>query len=134
MVLWRCRECTAAYAVGLLACPHCRSSNYEEDGVAPKITVHGGATIHGAWSSEGESDTWPAQSVEGGEEPSPGNSSPPSEQKPQSTSETSEPASRRRARTTASRSKKARTGGSSAAGTDGGPKEAAPAADEAGEP
>ncbi|MEU0465024.1 hypothetical protein ABZ215_13555 [Amycolatopsis sp. NPDC006131] len=44
-MLWICQECTTAYAVGLLACPHCASTNYLEEGQdMPKITVHGGAS------------------------------------------------------------------------------------------
>ncbi|WP_027933733.1 hypothetical protein [Amycolatopsis thermoflava] len=44
-MLWICQECTTAYAVGLLACPHCASTNYLEEGQEmPKITVYGGAS------------------------------------------------------------------------------------------
>jgi hypothetical protein len=39
-VLWRCLACGTRYAVGLPACPHCWSEDYEEDGV-PKITSSG---------------------------------------------------------------------------------------------
>jgi uncharacterized OB-fold protein len=39
-VLWRCLTCGTRYAVGLPRCPHCRSEDYEEDGV-PKITSSG---------------------------------------------------------------------------------------------
>lgn len=43
MALRVCQECTTRFAVGLLACPHCRSTeHYEEGSVMPKITVHGG--------------------------------------------------------------------------------------------
>jgi hypothetical protein len=45
MALWRCGACGTAYAVGLPACPHCHSTDYEEDGVA-KITTGGGASLH----------------------------------------------------------------------------------------
>lgn len=45
--LWHCLACTTAYAVGLPACPHCRSTSKEEDGVMPKTTVHGGASYEG---------------------------------------------------------------------------------------
>jgi len=40
MALWVCRQCTAAYAVGLTACPQCGSTDYEESHVA-KITRTG---------------------------------------------------------------------------------------------
>lgn len=43
MALSVCQECTTRFAVGLLACPHCHSTKfYEEGSVMPKITVHGG--------------------------------------------------------------------------------------------
>lgn len=43
MALRVCQRCTTRFAVGLLACPHCRSTeHYEEGSVMPKITVHGG--------------------------------------------------------------------------------------------
>jgi hypothetical protein len=43
MTLRVCQGCTTRFAVGLLACPHCRSTeHYEEGSVMPKITVHGG--------------------------------------------------------------------------------------------
>ncbi|MGW1616374.1 hypothetical protein ACWCQZ_44400 [Streptomyces sp. NPDC002285] len=65
MALRRCRECTTTFAVGLPACPHCASTDHEEDGAMPKITRHGGPTIAGAsvvaggWSDEGDPDVWP---------------------------------------------------------------------------
>jgi hypothetical protein len=65
MALRRCRECTTTFAVGLPACPHCQSTDHEEDGAMPKITRHGGPTIAGAsvvaggWSDEGDPDVWP---------------------------------------------------------------------------
>lgn len=46
MSLWHCRTCSTAYAVGLPACPHCRSTSKEEDGM-PKTTVHGGPSYAG---------------------------------------------------------------------------------------
>lgn len=42
-MLWYCCNCTTAYAVGLEACPHCGSTEYQEEPVS-KITVHGGFT------------------------------------------------------------------------------------------
>jgi hypothetical protein len=36
-MLWRCTECTCAYAAGLPACPHCAGTEHEEDGEMPKI-------------------------------------------------------------------------------------------------
>lgn len=46
MALLVCVSCSAAYAVGLLACPQCRSTDSYEQGQdpMPKISVHGGAT------------------------------------------------------------------------------------------
>lgn len=43
-MLWHCQGCSTAYAVGLLACPQCGSTDYVEEGSEdmPKITVHGG--------------------------------------------------------------------------------------------
>jgi hypothetical protein len=101
----------------------------------PKITRHGGPTIAGAavvaggWSSEGEPDVWPALEAEGGEEPSPGNSSSPSGEKPSTEPETKPSATPSRARTTASRSKKARTGSRSAGSTAGDQEAGTSAAD-----
>lgn len=46
MSLWHCRVCTTAYAVGLPACPHCRSTSKEEDAV-PKSHVHRGPSYEG---------------------------------------------------------------------------------------
>jgi predicted nucleic-acid-binding Zn-ribbon protein len=45
MALWLCVQCGTAYAVGLPGCPHCRGTEYEEDGVA-KITTGGGPSLH----------------------------------------------------------------------------------------
>jgi hypothetical protein len=36
-MLWRCTECTCAYAAGLPRCPHCSGTAHEEDGAMPKI-------------------------------------------------------------------------------------------------
>lgn len=109
----------------------------------PKITRHGGPTIAGAavvggaWSNEGDPEVWPepAQAdeepaAEGGDEPSPGNSSSTSDEKPFSTPVTKPPATRKRARTTGSRSTPARTESSSAPSTDGDPAAGTSAADD----
>jgi hypothetical protein len=45
-VLWHCCDCSTAYAVGLPACPHCRSTSKEEDAV-PKSHVHRGPSYEG---------------------------------------------------------------------------------------
>ena len=95
----------------------------------PKITRHGGPTIAGAsvvaggWSNEGDPDVWPEPAEEGGEEPSDGNNSSASDEKPSSEPEPSATAPRKRARTTGSRSKKAPTETSSVRGTGGGPED-----------
>jgi hypothetical protein len=44
MSLWVCQKCTAAYAVGLLACPQCGSTDYLEDWQMGKISSTGLAT------------------------------------------------------------------------------------------
>jgi hypothetical protein len=46
MSLWHCTACSTAYAVGLPACPHCRSTSKEEDAV-PKSHVHRGPSYEG---------------------------------------------------------------------------------------
>jgi len=43
MALLSCLRCTTRFAVGLLRCPHCLSSSFEEADV-PKITTSGGAS------------------------------------------------------------------------------------------
>jgi hypothetical protein len=43
MASWRCTGCRTVYAVGIPACPHCSSAEYEEDGVA-KANAEGAAT------------------------------------------------------------------------------------------
>lgn len=62
MSLWHCTACSTAYAVGLPACPHCRSTSKEEDGM-PKITKAGGP------SHEGDPVAEPAPVVEPGAAP-----------------------------------------------------------------
>lgn len=55
MTLWVCQGCPTRFAVGLLACPHCGSTDhYEEGSVMPKITVHGGPSIAGEPPNEPE--------------------------------------------------------------------------------
>jgi hypothetical protein len=45
LALNECGDCTTPFAVGLPRCPHCRSTNFAEQGQdMPKITEHGGAT------------------------------------------------------------------------------------------
>ena len=39
MALNTCSDCTTPFAVGLLQCPHCRSTDFSEDEPMPKITV-----------------------------------------------------------------------------------------------
>ena len=46
MSLWHCTACTTAYSVGAPCCPHCGSTEHEEDGM-PKITKHGGPSYEG---------------------------------------------------------------------------------------
>lgn len=88
----------------------------------PKITVHGGPSdvtavevqVDGAWL-----DVTEHVREEGGEQPSPGSSSSPSDEKPPPSGETNEVDHPRRARTTASRSSKAQTARSTARSTAG---------------
>lgn len=43
MALNECAGCTTLFAVGMRACPHCRSTDFVEQGQdMPKITEHGG--------------------------------------------------------------------------------------------
>lgn len=44
MALNVCGSCTTRFAVGLKRCPHCASTDFQEDGVMPKITALGGAS------------------------------------------------------------------------------------------
>ncbi|WP_152644881.1 hypothetical protein [Kitasatospora griseola] len=86
MALWHCGTCPAAYSVGVPQCPQCGSSNpTKETDDMPKVTVHGGAT----------SDVDTPE-----EEPSPGNSSETSSEKPPSSEKQSSKPARSRARTT----------------------------------
>lgn len=52
MALWICRQCTAAYAVGLPACPQCGSSEWEEEHMA-KISRASGVTYEPGRAPEG---------------------------------------------------------------------------------
>jgi hypothetical protein len=107
-----CADCTTVYAVGIRACPHCRSERIvREDNGMPKITVAAGAT---------HPDTDLTEDEKGGEQSSPGTSSSTSPENSPTKPEPSESSRPSRARTTESRSKKARTGSSSAGSTDGG--------------
>jgi hypothetical protein len=45
-VLWRCLDCTTRYAASLAVCPHCGSTEREEDGM-PKNTRHAGPSYEG---------------------------------------------------------------------------------------
>jgi hypothetical protein len=47
VALWECVGCSTVFAVGLPACPHCRSTDHYEQGQEPpvaKTTVHMGAS------------------------------------------------------------------------------------------
>lgn len=44
-MLWVCAACTTKYSVGAPRCPHCGSTELEDD--MPKITVHGGPSHEG---------------------------------------------------------------------------------------
>jgi hypothetical protein len=48
MALWTCPDCQAAYAVGLLRCPHCgrMSDNFREAGM-PKTSIAGASNALG---------------------------------------------------------------------------------------
>lgn len=45
-MLWRCLACTTRYAHSLVVCPHCGSTEREEDGV-PKTSAVGGPSYAG---------------------------------------------------------------------------------------
>jgi hypothetical protein len=136
-----CEDCTTKFAVGLLKCPHCGSTEYEEDSTVPKISRHGGPSdktlpvpdhvvvvLEPIATAEVEElrergpavrQAAPDPDPEGGELSSPGISSSASSPKPPTSSEQSKPDPRSRARTTGNRSAKGPTGGSSASGTAG---------------
>lgn len=118
MALWICLDCSAAYAVGQSRCPNCRGTDYIEEGVMPKITVHGGP------SNDADQTSLPDDIVEPAapeEESSPGNSSETSSPKAAPKQQPNGSKGRSRARTTASPSDKAPTGSSTARGTGGAP-------------
>lgn len=50
MALWECKNCTTRYAVGLIKCPHCGSTDHHEDGeqMSPKISRNAGPSYAGA--------------------------------------------------------------------------------------
>ena len=106
MALWGCAGCSTVYAVGLPACPHCQSTDREEDPM-PKITVHGGPTVAAEATLVGEPGPEVTSLPDGDtvqpapeEESSPGNSSETSSAKPQPSSKPSSSKGRSRARTT----------------------------------
>lgn len=119
MALWICRGCTAAYAVGAPACPHCGSTEFredhEEDGMA-KITLHGGPSNEHAQPGEVGYIAAPEEEVD----ECPGSSSETSSKPDETSPKTSDGGPDSPAPTTASRSGKARTGSSTARGTAGG--------------
>ena len=131
MALNECADCTTAFAVGLPRCPHCRSTDFAEQGQdMPKITEHGGATnaraevtlnggvrMAGEWEPEPPPVDNPDEQTEGSEPSSAGSSSQTSSETPPNKPEPSEPDPPKPARATASRSRKARTGSSTASGT-----------------
>lgn len=62
MALWICRSCTAAYAVGLTACPQCGATEYDEEWeTMPKISKGDGPTWEPAPGSETDAETAEAQ-------------------------------------------------------------------------
>jgi hypothetical protein len=100
-------DCSAAYAPGQSSCPNCQSREYIEEGVMPKITVHGGATNDAETVLVGEPgpellDLPSGATVhpEPEEESSPGNSSETSSEKPQPSQKPNASKARSRARTT----------------------------------
>lgn len=136
MALNVCAACTTAFAVGLPCCPHCRSTDFAEQGQdMPKITVSGGPTnaraeavltggvrMTGEWEPAEappivEDLGEPDEQAEGSEQPSAGSSSQTSSETPPSVPEPSETDHPKPAPATASRSKRARTGSSTARGT-----------------
>lgn len=106
MALWKCTDCTTAYAVGAPRCPQCGSDRQVEEGAADmaKITVHGGPSNAAA------------DSEKGGEESSPGTNSATSSEKEQTSPAKSENGRRSRARGAGSRSNPGRAATSSTAG------------------
>lgn len=99
MALQVCAGCSAAFAVGLSACPQCGSTDWSEETPMPKITVHGGAT-NDAEAAEPDESAAAAETPE--EESSPGNSSETSSEKPPTSPKQSASKGRSRAQTTES--------------------------------
>ena len=52
MALWLCRGCTAAFAVGLPACPQCGGTDHEEEHM-PKISRASGVTYEAGHEPDG---------------------------------------------------------------------------------
>lgn len=100
MALWLCAGCSAAYAVGLPACPQCGSTNRSEEGPMPKITVHGGATNDAEPVAPDDSTEAAESTNTPEEESSPGSSSETSSSKPAPSEKPSSSKGRSRARTT----------------------------------
>lgn len=149
MALNECKGCSTAFAVGLPRCPHCRSTDFVEQGQdMPKITAHGGPSnaaepgpeltattgaviaTSGAWADEAE----PAESETVEEESSPGSNSETSSETPSSEPEPSATPRPKRARGTASRSKQGQKAAESSTADStatGGPETAADTGTEA---
>lgn len=139
MAAWVCADCTTVYSVDAPSCPHCRSTTHTEEGEMPKITEHGGPTVHvggvaisATWGDSPDPETAgavepPASTApapDNGGAPSPGTSSATSPEKPQTSGESNSSAPPSPARKTASRSKQAPTADSSAPGMAGDPTDA----------
>ncbi len=58
-MLWRCLACTTCYAYSLTACPHCNSTEREEEDGMPKTTVHEGPSYAGHVDVSGEDTAAP---------------------------------------------------------------------------
>lgn len=137
MATWTCGACTAEYSVGAPRCPQCSATDpiTEEGSVMPKVSVHGGASVAAEETViEGEhgpelvplTDPRAAEAEpeeEGGEESSPGKSSPRSSATQRSTPAKKSAKSPSTARSAGSPSELAEQTGpsSSVAATDGGP-------------
>lgn len=97
MALQVCAGCSAAFAVGLSACPQCGSTDWSEETPMPKITIHGGATNDAEAVAPDEGAAVPEAPEE---ESSPGNSSETSSPKAEPSEKPSGSKGRSRARTT----------------------------------
>jgi len=58
-MLWICRGCTAAYAVGAPACPQCGGSDYVEDWKMPKISKGDGPSYEPEHAPDWTADQGP---------------------------------------------------------------------------